>query len=741
MAEDGALERKSLEQLEKEITCAVCQEHYTEPKILPCLHYYCKKCVLKLALRTGSKQPFSCPECREKTTLPEGGADQLKTAFFVNRFKSNFSVLQRVHSKVEVMCEECTESGDKAEAFCRQCAVFICRECARQHKRMKSFSSHEVVSLEDLKQGRAREIATKEPPTKKCGVHEEPVIIFCSDCNLLICHLCTVKTHRRHDFEFCKMAAPDTRNNLLGNLGPLKAAVSSLCTAVGDIQDTKQELEVQGKSVADTIHTSFAQLQLVLQQRKQQLLQEAASQVKEKINKLSAQEKKLTLANAQVQSVIDYTERFVSECSANEVMNMQTEIRRKIEREVEEYSESEKSLEPVEEANMAVEVECVDCLQRLCQTKANITRLAVDPAKCTVRGEGRETAEVGKTAEVTLTTKLTNNDTTRRSVAVVSELKSLRDGSVVKCTVDQSGPGEYNIKYTPIVRGRHELTVSVDGQQVEGSPFSVSVSISPTQLGKPVKVWTGLSCPRGITVNSEGEVIVCQSRGDIIKLDKEGKKHVIVRHSTTTLSSLSDVATDKEDNIYCTDLITNKVLRCDKNGRNVRVYEVQQVKGSGHWGVAVVGDEVMLCEYGSKGTIMIYNRELEYMRRIVHEDMGQFVNLSSDSHGNLYVTDIDKSMIRVFSNDGVLLRSYGRDDNGMNRLDRPHGICVSGQYVYVSNDDCHNVSVFTTAGHYVTSFGQNGREEGEFKCSRGICVDQHAIVYVCDFMNSRVQCF
>ena len=336
MAEGGALERKSLEQLEKEITCAVCQEHYTEPKILPCLHYYCKKCIRKLALRTGSKQPFSCPECREETTLPEGGVDQLKTAFFVNRFKSNFSVLERVQGKVEVMCEECTESGDKAEAFCRQCAIFICRECARQHKRMKSFSSHEMVSLEDLKQGRARGIATKEPPTKKCDVHEEPLIIFCSDCNLLICHLCTVKTHRSHDFEFCKEAAPETRKKLLGILSPLKAAVGSLSTAVGDIQNTKQEVEAQGKSVADTIHTSFAQLQLVLQQRKQQLLQEAASRVGEKIDKLSAQEKKLTLANAQVQSVIDYTERFVSECSTNEVMNMQTEIRRRIEREVEE---------------------------------------------------------------------------------------------------------------------------------------------------------------------------------------------------------------------------------------------------------------------------------------------------------------------------------------------------------------------------------------------------------------------
>ena len=137
--------------------------------------------------------------------------------------------------------------------------------------------------------------------------------------------------HKDHKFKFSKVAAPDTKKKLINNLSPLRAAINSLSSAVEDIQKAKQEVQAQGKSVTDTIHTSFAQLQLILLQRKQQLLHEAASQVEEKIDKLSAEEKKLTLANAQVQSVIDYTERFVSECSANEVMNMQTEIRRRIE--------------------------------------------------------------------------------------------------------------------------------------------------------------------------------------------------------------------------------------------------------------------------------------------------------------------------------------------------------------------------------------------------------------------------
>ena len=739
MAEGIVHEGKSLEELEKEITCAICHEHYTYPKILPCLHYYCKKCILKLALRTATNQPISCPECRKETTLPEGGVDELKTAFFINRFKSKVSALERVHGKVEVKCEECTDSEDRAEAFCRQCAVFICGECVKSHKRMKSLASHEVVSLEDLKEGRAREIAVKKPPSKNCHIHEEPLGIYCFDCSSLICRDCTVIVHKEHKFEFSKVAAPITKKKLLEDLNPLREVTVNMSSAIEVLQTTKQEVEAQGDSVTNTIHTSFNELQQILEKHKQQLLTEAASKVQEKMDKLLVQEKNLSLANAEVQSIVDYTERFVGHCSDNEVMSMHAEIRRRIEREIEEHSKSGRSMEPVEEADMGVEVRCAEDLQQLCQNKANITRLVyIDPAQCTVMGEGVETAEVHKTAEVTLTANtLTNNKTTRCSSVVVGQLKSLYDGSVIQCDVEQSGPGEHRIQYTPTVRGRHELTVSVDGEQVLDSPVPVFVSIPPTQLGKPVKVWCEIRYPSGVTANSEGDIIVPEFHGDIVKIDKEGKKHILVEHSKCMLHKLIAVAADNEDNIYCTDMISNKIMQCNKNGGNVQVHEVKQVKGPGHRGVIIVRDEVMLCENNNESTIMVYDRELKYVRRIEHGGMGTFWGVCADNHGNLYVTDHTKSRIRVFSNDGVFLRSFGRD--GVERLNGPTGLCASGQYVYVTNNSGHNVSVFTTAGDHVTTFGERGNEEGSFFYPYHIFVDHY--VFVTDSHNNRIQCF
>ena len=739
MAEGIVVEGKTVEELEREITCGICQECYTEPKVLPCLHYYCKKCVLRLALRTGTGKPFSCPECCCEATLPEGGVDELKTVFFVNRLKTTVSMMERAHGKVEVKCELCSDSGDKAEAFCRQCAMFICEDCIKQHKRLKTYDTHEVASLEDLKQGRAKPIVVKEDPfSVKCPDHDEPLVIYCFDCDMPICRDCTMKDHRDHNFEFCKKAAATTKSNLLEKLDSLKVQRSSLFHAVEEVRTTKQELEAERDTVANTIKTSFKELRDILDNRERELLGEADRLVQEKMDKLSVQEKTLSLASVEVQSVVDYIEQCVRHCTDNEVMSMYAEIRRRIEREIEGHGKSGRGLEPVEEADIGVEMRCAEALQQLYQTQANIIQLPIDPAKCTVTMEDSKKHEMNKTSHATLVTRLSSNKISRSHCKVSCSLRSLYNNVLTECKVGQTGAGQYSIQYTPTVRGRHELTVSVDGQQVAGSPFPVFVSIPPTQLGKPVKVWTNLTEPTGITVNSVGDILVSEESGNIIKFDTEGNRRTLVKQDI--VNDLRNIAVDDEDNIYCIEETSNTILRCDQNGRNIQVIEVQHVE-AGQGGLAVVGKKVMVSVKDNRGTIMVYDKELNYVRSIERRDMGCFGAISADSHGNLYCADLENAMIQVFSCRGVFLRSFRSDEKGEEKVNRPWGLCVSGHYVYVCNNDSSNISVFTTDGVYVTSFGQPGSNEGDFSLPHSVCVDQDGFVYVTDHYNNRVQCF
>ena len=734
MAEGNPVQGKTVEELEREITCGICQEHYTEPKALPCLHYYCKQCILRLALRTGTGKPFSCPECRCEATLPEGGVDELKTAFFVNRLITTVSTMERAHGKVEVKCELCALAKGNAEAFCRQCARFICKKCMELHKSIQIFLTHEVASLDDLKHGRAEPIPVKEPPTKKCLVHEEPLTIYCYDCDSLICRDCTVKDHRDHNFEFTKKAAPDEKTKLLEEMQPLKEVHAKLTCIVEHIQTTKLEVEAQKDSAINIIKTSFKELHDILDKREKDLMEEAGAVVQEKVDKLSVQEKTLSLASAEVQSVIDYTERSVTHGTDNEVMSMHTEMRKTIEQKIEEHRKSGRSLEPVEEADMMVEVRCSEALQQLCQTRAIITKLRIDPSKCTVHLE--EAAEVGKVSKGTLITRLSNNKPTNRNCKVSCQMKSLHNAVIADCNIDDDESGRYSIQYTPTVRGHHELTVLIDGQHVAGSPFPVFVSIHPTQLGKPVKVWDGVSNPFGITANSKGDILVAEFTGNIIKFDANGQRHKLVAQKE--LTALFCIATDDEDNIYCIDQANNKIITCDKNGGNVKVHEVKANKGSGRSALFIINNELLISERGGRGTIMVYDRELKYVRRIQHKDMGLVNDISADVYGNLYMTDYTNTCIQVFTANGVFLRSLGHDKN---KLKDPWGVCVSGQYVYVIDITSHCVLVFTTDGAYVTSFGQHGNKEGDFSYPYYLYIDKDQFVYVSDALNNRIQCF
>ena len=718
---------KSLEDLEKEVTCGICQEHFTDPKILPCLHYYCKQCILGLALKTSKDEPFSCPECRKDITLPEGGVEELKSAFFINRLKSRYEKHKKVLSK-QVQCEICTNPEAIAEAFCRQCDKFACKNCVHQHSVMKAiFEGHEIVSIDQLQKVQAEELMPNNPAPRKCKVHCKSMKIFCFDCNKLICRDCTVKDHRDHNIEFNNVAADNKKKELMESLKPLREVEDSLTQPLEEVCNTEREVEAQGGSVANTIETSFEELHTILETRKQQLLEEAKRRVREKMENLKGQEKNLSIASTEVRSVIDYTSQCVRLCSDDEVMSMHTEISHRIKDEVEEHGKAGNRLEPMEDADMGVEVECAEDLQQLCK-KAKITQ----SADYIVIDNIPYTAEVNKEIKMEVVNTITKPS--KQKLNLDCQVKCLPTGAVNKAKIEESEkhPGKYEISYTPSVRGRHEVSISASGQPVPGSPFTMTVSISPTQLDKPVKVWDGVDAPYGIAVNSVGEVIVAEYKQGVVVFDKEGKRLRSIKHSQSkiNLNYVQDVAVDSEDNIYFIGFISNKIGKSNRNCDKLLVRQVQQVKGPGYIGIAVVGDEVMVTENNNEGQIMVYDRELNYVRQISSGNKTRIRDLHPDHRGLLYISSDDHT-IHVLSKTGALLRSFSRDLGGIQQLKEPWMVHVSGQYVYVADIGLKKIVVFTTEGKYVTTFG----------CGGDICLNQDGVLYVSDHIKSKINCY
>ena len=474
MAEAPDLSDKRLEELEEEITCAVCHGHYQEAKLLPCMHYYCRACIEKLAERSRGR-PFPCPECRKDTTLPSGGAELLQSAFFVERMKDVYGKMAKAEGKVEAVCEQC--SGGKAVAFCRHCVEFLCSDCTRSHQKMKAFATHKVSALEDLKRGGAKDILVKEAPPPKCPEHDDQIMtLFCFDCNRLICRDCTVIDHNGHKFNFLKKCATESRKSLRDSLTPLRKVQANITGADKKLVATEAQVDAQEKEVCRTIKQSFAQLKAILERREIELLNKAVTLAQEKKDALTAQRKGLQMAKTEIQSLVEFVERNVENTSDQDLMVIHTQLQAKMEEE--EKCHQQLSLGPATTADITYDPPSPDAIPR---NLGEVFRLSQMPQVCEV--EDLLSTQLGKPSKMmTLKTPGHQNPTIR------AELKSLVDpASSVQADVVQKRVGVYNITCTPRVRGRHNLTVKVNGREVVGSPFQVFVKIHPTQLKYPVQ--------------------------------------------------------------------------------------------------------------------------------------------------------------------------------------------------------------------------------------------------------------
>ena len=50
----------------KDLTCTVCLEIFTDPKVLPCCHTFCLECLKGILGKSAAQENISCPQCREE---------------------------------------------------------------------------------------------------------------------------------------------------------------------------------------------------------------------------------------------------------------------------------------------------------------------------------------------------------------------------------------------------------------------------------------------------------------------------------------------------------------------------------------------------------------------------------------------------------------------------------------------------------------------------------------------------
>ena len=310
---------------------------------------------------------------------------------------------------------------------------------------------------------------------------------------------------------------------------------------------------------------------------------------------------------------------------------------------------------------------------------------------------------------------------------------------------------QFNSSYTchtAVRRGPHKLHVRVNGSEINGSPFTMTMYPNPTQLGSPVRVVNQLRSPYGIASDSRGEMIVSECCGHQVSVfDDRGQK---IRtfgcrgDRPEQMICPAGVAVDDTDNIYVSS--KHKLQKFTSIGELIKCIGrrgSKEAEFDDPRGVTIHSNQVYVCDKDNH-RIQVFDLDLNYIRSIGSPGRGRGeldcpYDVAFDTAGNMYVVEWGNDRVQVMDSSGQFIRLFGQEGEG--KLSCPTALHIADKYVYASDMDNHCIAVYETCGQYVTSFGRYGEGEGEFRypCCITSCVS--GCIYVCDQYNNRVQVF
>ncbi|XP_064425298.1 E3 ubiquitin-protein ligase TRIM33 isoform X2 [Latimeria chalumnae] len=306
-------------------TCAVCkqslQSRELEPKLLPCLHSFCRRCLpeperqLSVPLPGGSNGDLQqvgvirCPVCRQECRQID-----LVDNYFV---KDTSDAPNNCDEKSGQVCTSC-EDNASAVGFCVECGEWLCKTCIEAHQRVKFTKDHMIRKKEEVS---SEAVGASGQRPVFCPVHkQEQLKLFCETCDRLTCRDCQLLEHKEHRYQFLEEAFLNQKiaiENLMAKLHEKKNYVHFASTQV---QNRIKEVNETHKRVEQEIKVAIFTLINEINKKGKSLLQQLESITKERHMKLVQQQHEISGLVRQVLHVVNFTNWAISSGSSTALL-------------------------------------------------------------------------------------------------------------------------------------------------------------------------------------------------------------------------------------------------------------------------------------------------------------------------------------------------------------------------------------------------------------------------------------
>ena len=541
------------------LTCPICYQLFNNPKYLPCHHSYCEQCLEKMQVQS----KIICPECRKEATVPAGGVKDLPNNFFINRMVDELVLKRKVEGEEEVKCDECDED-EPVVAYCPECNMFYCQICNEPHKRSKRFRGHGIVPLAELRSSKDTELQAKMkiPP---CKDHNYELNHYCETCDKLVCLYCTVKGHNGHNHDTVNNMATKHRNELKGVTAPVDEMIRDLSEAHDNIDKMGKKIRRQGDEVDKKIDQHYDELIKKLMKQKEQLKQRAHDAVSQKEKALRAQLGEVEYAQAKVLSMKELKDA-IEKSSDQEALSAKKQVIDHMQQITDKFNKL--NTDPVQSATM----EFVPSKESFPQFGQLFTH--IDPGACEVVDLPNHIT-VGEELKLSIITKYRNDSRCSIGGSEVSIQLECNTGEVKSVQVKDNNNGSYMASLVAQQVGEVKLSVSINGQQIKGSPYSLVVQqcVDYTRVGKPSKIVNNdgnMGQPWGIAFGKNDMWAVADYSKHCVYIFDEQDQLIrkVGNHGSGNgqLNNPEGVTFDNNNHLYVVDYGNNRIQVFDVNG-------------------------------------------------------------------------------------------------------------------------------------------------------------------------------